>query len=101
MTFVPAGKVTKRQAAGKELTAQDWKMKVHLDQNVTFSLEIITASLRLDLILWSASQKVLFIIELTVPWEDTLGEVYKCKKLMYSHLTTEADKRAGVHRCSL
>ena len=93
MTFVPAGKVTKRQAAGKELTAQDWKMKVHLDQNVTFSLEIITASLRLDLILWSASQKVLFIIELTVPWEDAVGEAHRRKKLKYSNLATEAEQK--------
>ena len=36
---------------------------------------------------------VSFIIELTVPWEDAVGEAYKCKKLKYSALATEAEHK--------
>ena len=94
MAFVPAGKVPKRATARKESslmdTAWEWKMQVDLDQKLNFPPEIITTSLRLVPILWSASQKALFIIELTVPWEDAAGEAYKCKKLKYSDLATEA-----------
>lgn len=32
-------------------------MKVDLDQKLTFPPEVITTSVRLDLVLWSASQK--------------------------------------------
>lgn len=47
-------------------TARDWKMQVDLDRKLSFPSEIITTNLRPDLILWSTSQKSLFIMELTV-----------------------------------
>lgn len=39
------------------ITAQNWKMKVDLQEKLTFSTEIITTSLRPDRVLCSASQK--------------------------------------------
>lgn len=87
--FVPAGKVPKRSTARKELslldTARAWRMKVNRDQRLSFPSEIITTSLRPDLILWSALQEALFTLELMVPWEDAVGEAYERKKLMYSN----------------
>ena len=49
-------------------------MQVDLDQRLIFPSEIITTNLRPDLVLWSTSQKLLFIVELTVPWEAAVGE---------------------------
>ncbi|KAK0130886.1 hypothetical protein N1851_034431 [Merluccius polli] len=75
-------------------TARDWRMQV--DQRLIFPPEIITTNLRPDLVLWSTSQKLLFIVELTVPWEAAVGEAYERKRLKYSDKATEAEQR-GWH----
>lgn len=79
MAFVPTGKVLQGLTVGKESsqleTVRNWKMKVELDQMLTFPPEIITNTLRHDPILCSASQKFLLMRE------DADGEVYKCRKL--------------------
>lgn len=42
---------------------------------------------------WSVSKKTLFIIELTVPWEDAVGEAHKHKKLKRSNPVSEAEQK--------
>ncbi len=74
-------------------TARDWKMQVDLDQKLRFPPEIITTNLRPDLILWSNSQKSLFIVELTVPWEAVIGEANERKRLKYSDVAAKAVQR--------
>ncbi len=77
-TFVRAGQLPVKPTTKMETTlldtARNWKMQVDLDQKLSFPPEIITTNLRPDLILWSTSQKSLFIVELTVPWEAPIGE---------------------------
>lgn len=79
--FVRAGQRPVKPAMRVEGTlldvAWDWKMQVDLDQQLKFPPEILTTNLRPDLILWSTSQKSLFIVELTVPWEAAVGEAYE------------------------
>ena len=41
--------------------------------------------------LWSNTQKLVYIIELTVPWEDAVEEAYERKKLRYTNLAAEAE----------
>ena len=41
----------------------------------------------------STSQKTLFIVELTVPWEAAVGEAYERKRLKYSDIATKAEQR--------
>ena len=76
-SFVRAGQLPAKPSARMEATlldtARDWRMQVDLDQRLTFPPEIITTNLRPDLVLWSTSQKSLFIVELTVPWEAAVG----------------------------
>lgn len=43
--------------------------------------EIASTTLRPDLVLWSPSLKSVYITELTVLWENSVEETYKCKKL--------------------
>lgn len=50
-------------------------------------------NLRPDLVLWSNSCRRVFIVELTVPWEEAIDEAYERKKLRYSHLAAEAEGR--------
>ena len=98
--FLRSGQVPTKPSGRVETTlldtARDWRMQVDLDQRLIFPPEIITTSLRLDLVLWSASQKSVFIVELTVPWEAAVGEAYERKRLKYSDIAAEAKQR-GWH----
>lgn len=73
--------------------ARDWEMRVDLGQKLTFPSEIATTNLRPDLVLWSNSCWRVFIIELTVHWEDTVDEAYELKRLRYANLAVEAEER--------
>ena len=68
-------------------------MLVDLDKKLVFPPEIITTNLRPDLVLWSTSQKSVFIVELTVPWEAAVGEAYERKQLKYTDIAAEAEQR--------
>ncbi len=96
-TFVRAGQLPVKPTTKMETTlldtARDWKMQVDLDQKLSCPPEIVTTNLRPDLILWSTSQKSLFIVELTVPWEAAIGEANERKRLKYSDLVAEAVQR--------
>ncbi|KAI2662986.1 2,3,4,5-tetrahydropyridine-2,6-dicarboxylate N-succinyltransferase [Labeo rohita] len=91
--FVRAGQLPTKPTTKMETnlleSARDWKMQVDLDQRLSFPPEIISTNLRPDLILWSTSQKSLFIVELTVPWEAAIGEANERKRLKYSDLLAE------------
>lgn len=68
--------------------ANDWKILTDIARQLTFPPEIASTSLRPDLVLWST--KSVYIIELTVLWQDTLEEAYKFKELHYAELAAEA-----------
>ena len=70
-----------------------------LSQRLYFPPEIATTNLRPDLVLWSSSTKKVYIVDLTVPWEDAVEEAYKRKSLKYAELAADAEQRgwkAGV-----
>ncbi|XP_047436657.1 uncharacterized protein LOC125005378 [Mugil cephalus] len=96
-TFVKAGQLPIKPSARVETTildsARDWRMLVDLDKKLVFPPEIITTNLRPDLVLWSTSQKSVFIVELTVPWEAAVGEAYERKQLKYADVAAEAEQR--------
>ncbi len=59
--------------------ARDWEMRVDLNQRLTFPPEIAATNLRPDLVLWSKSRRHVFIVELTVPWEEAIDEAFERK----------------------
>lgn len=69
--------------------ARDWQMRVDLVQRLTPP----QTTLRPGIILWSNSCQPVYIIELTVPWEDALEEAFERKKLRYSNLAAEAEDK--------
>ena len=73
--------------------ARDWRMLADVGKQLVFPSEIATTTLRPDLVLWSASIKKAYIIELTVPWEESMEEAYERKHLRYSELAAEARHR--------
>ena len=78
---------------GQLSRARDWKMLADLDTKLCFPAEITSTNLRPDLVLWSASLKLVYIIELTVPWEGAVEEAYERKKLRYAELAAEAQQQ--------
>ena len=64
-----------------------------IGRQLVFPPEIATTTLRPDLVLWSPSLKKVYIIELTVPWEDAVDEAYERKHLRYADLAAEAQHR--------
>ena len=96
-SFVRAGQLPAKPSAKVERSlldsARDWKMQVDLDQKLLFPSEILTTNLRPDLVMWTTSQKVVLIVELTVPWEAAVGEAYERKRLKYSDIAAEAEQR--------
>lgn len=60
-----------------------------MDKKLCFPSEIAATSMRPDLVLWSVSLKLVYIIELTVPWEGAVEEAYERKKLRYAELAAE------------
>ena len=73
--------------------ARDWKMLVDIGQQLIFPPEIASTNLRPDMVLWSPSRKAVYIIELTVPWENSVEEAYERKKLRYTELAADATQR--------
>ncbi len=68
-------------------------MRDDLEQRLIFPPEIATTTLLPDLVLWSNSCQLTYIIKLTVPWEDAIEEAYERKNLHYSNLAAEAEDR--------
>lgn len=65
-------------------------MLADIGRQLVFPPEIATTTLRPDMVLWSRSLKKVFIIELTVPLEDSVDEAYERKHLRYADLASEA-----------
>ncbi|KAG7503419.1 hypothetical protein JOB18_038234 [Solea senegalensis] len=68
-------------------------MQVDLGQRQNFPPEIAATNLRPDLVLWSKASRRVFIVELTVPWEEAVDKAFERKKLRYANLSAEAEDR--------
>lgn len=79
-----ANLTTIKSDSGQLGRARDWKLEL------CFPAEIAAPNLRPDLVLWSASRKLVYIIELTVPWEGAVEEAYERKRLRFAELATDA-----------
>ncbi|MGH0147808.1 UNVERIFIED_CONTAM: hypothetical protein FKN15_025961 [Acipenser sinensis] len=76
---------TKLRPGQLEVT-RDWKMLADVGQELIFPPEMATTSLRPDIVLWSGSARLVHLVELTVPWEDAVDEMYERKKLWNAQL---------------
>lgn len=61
-------------------------MAADLSRQLKFPAEIITTSLRPDIVIWSARAKAVIMVELTVPWEEHMESAYERKKDKYAEL---------------
>ena len=95
------GRFLGRHESGHLKGANDWEMQVDLGGKLVVPREIVSTNLRPDLVLWSASKRVVYFIELTVPWEDSVEEDYERKKLRYADLAAETEQRGWKARVCL
>ncbi|KAL7888461.1 hypothetical protein AOLI_G00034350 [Acnodon oligacanthus] len=88
MPFVRPGDGAQKTVVGKHtclLTpGRKWEMLADLGTQLVFPTEITQTTLKLDVVMWSTAAKKVFIIELTVPWEEGMSVAYEHKRLKYS-----------------
>ena len=72
--------------------ADDWKMAADLDRKLVFP-NIVTTTLRPDIVIWSEKQRAIIMIELTVPWETRCDEAHERKAEKYANLVEECREK--------
>ena len=87
-----------RHRAGQLSNGRAWEMKVDLIQQVVVPSHIVSTRLRPDMLVWSDLEKIVYFIELTVPWEDRVEVANKLKKAKYTEMSGEAAQRGWSTR---
>ena len=98
MQFVKEGETIKKQqaqAASILDRAQSWEMVVDLKRRLVFP-SVVQTTQRPDMVIWSAKDKCLVMVELTVPWESRCDEAMERKTAKYADLQREC-KEKGWH----
>lgn len=67
-------------------------MEVDLDKKLVLLPEIVATTLWPDMVLWSPTTNLAYVVELTAPCEDGVEEAYERKKNKYSDLAAEASQ---------
>ncbi|KAK0145573.1 hypothetical protein N1851_015527 [Merluccius polli] len=82
-----------RCKTGSLITGAGWELKVDLGQQMAVPSHIVSTRLRPDLLLWSDREKAVFLVELTIPWEDRVEEANELKRAKYTEIAEEAAQR--------
>ena len=91
--FVRAGETARTSSErSRILDGSVWQMKVDLIRKLVFP-DVIQTTLRPDIVLWSAEDKKIIIIELTVPWEEGCDEAHERKSSKYWELKEACQDR--------
>ena len=69
----------------------DWNVSVDLKTSLQFPVDIIQTEKRSDIVAWSDSKKSVFLVELTLPWEENREEAHDRKKNRYETLDMPYD----------
>ena len=69
--------------------ASDWQLMVDIGRQLRMLTEIVTTTLRPDMVIRSDSTRVVILIELTVPWEDRIDEAHETKASKYVDLVED------------
>lgn len=80
-------------------TARDWEMTVDSEKQLKIPSHINQSRLRPDIILVSEATKQLFMLELTVPWEERMEEAQERKREKYQELVEDCRRNGWKTRC--
>ena len=85
---------------GEHLSDADYQMVADLDSDTyTFPIHICPTTERPDIVTWNEKNKIVFLIELTVCFDENFADASMRKQAKY-HDLREAVKTAG-HKCHL
>jgi hypothetical protein len=87
-----------RHRVGQLSNGGAWELKADLIQQVVVPPHIVSTRLRPDMLLWSDLEKIVYFIELTVPWEDRVEVANELKKAKYAEMAEEAAQRGWSSR---
>ena len=80
-------------------TAPDWQLRVDLGSRLKFPEQIISTTLRPDMVMFSESTKHVTMWELTVPWEGNMEEAHERKLAKYQELVENCRFRGWRASC--
>ena len=63
-------------------------MRVDLNNRLVFP-DIVQMTLRLELVLFARSRKIIIMVELTVPWETRIESAHELKRSKYTDLLND------------
>ena len=99
--FVPEGKYKAKISEEERATVEKihkspytWAVAADLEGRERFFP--IQTSKRPDLVIWCAEEKLVHLIELTVPYEDNIQDAHERKEARYEELVNECEE-AGWH----
>ena len=95
INFVKEGQTAPKSAAQASSIldgAGNWEMKVDLGRKLVFPACIQT-TLRPDIVMWSAQDKHVVMIELTIPWESRCEAAYEIKFAKYAELLEQCSHK--------
>ncbi|XP_069133169.1 uncharacterized protein [Argopecten irradians] len=95
INFVTEGAKGKSGVEGGGILAMaaDWEMRADIHQRIGFPEEVVSTSLRSDIVLWSRNSKQVLMTELTVPWEDRIEEARERKRLKFQQLVEDCQEQ--------
>jgi len=73
---------------------RDWPIRGDPGKQLLVPQETAATDLRADVVLWSETQQLVYVVELTVPWEDAGETASERKQLRYTELAAEAEEPA-------
>ena len=66
--------------------AEDWRLIVDVGKKLVIPADVVTTTLRPDIVIMSVSRRTVILAELTVPWEDRIEEAHEMKASKYGEL---------------
>ncbi|KAK2918194.1 hypothetical protein Q8A73_004940 [Channa argus] len=70
-------------------SASNWELRVDLGRQLKFPHFVTLTFLRPDVVLTSASSKQVLLVELSVPWEDSMEKANELKQFKYQEFIEE------------
>lgn len=89
--FVREGEVCQKGEKTGLKKGEEWEVMVDLKERLVFPQEIVITNLRPDMVLINRKLKKVVMVELTVPWEDRMGDAHTRKTSKYEALRQECE----------
>lgn len=92
VTSIPGTGTRKKYREGILKPGREWQMLVDLKKQLIFPREITITTFRPDIVMWSAEDKIVIIIELTIQWEGNSTADHERKHLKCSKMAAECQE---------